>query len=65
MDISNETISSMMKKIGGNVEDATLMYYHQYEANITKALDISYLILVDGIKLTKKLIDKHEDQIQL
>ncbi|XP_043481651.1 ATP-binding cassette sub-family A member 13 isoform X2 [Leptopilina heterotoma] len=65
MDASNETISSMMKNIGGNLEDAVSIYYHQYEANVTKVLDISYLILVDGIKLTKKLIVKHEDQLQL
>lgn len=65
MDASNETISSMMKNIGGNLEDVVSIYYHEYEANVTKVLDISYLILVDGIKLTRKLIEKHEDQFQL
>lgn len=33
--------------------------------NITQILDLSFLILQDGIKLTNKLLDRHQDDFEL
>lgn len=37
---------------------------NNYE-NITQILDLSFLILQDGIKLTNKLLDRHENDFEL
>ena len=61
---NGEDVSSLIQQIGGNAKDVASMYIN-YEKNVTKALDTAYLILQDGIKLTNKVIQQHEDKIQM
>lgn len=59
-----EDVSSLIQKIGGNTKDIASNFV-DYEKNVTKALDIVYLILQDGVKLTNKVIQQHEDKMQM
>lgn len=34
-------------------------------ADITRVLDASYLVIQDGVRLTNKLLDRHQDQLTL
>jgi len=53
----------VMDRLGGAI--STFSSNSDNYDNITQILDLSFLILEDGIRLTKKILDRHEDDIEL
>lgn len=53
----------VMDRLGGAI--STFSSNSDNYDNITQILDLSFLILEDGIRLTKKILDRHEDDFEL
>ncbi|XP_029170086.1 LOW QUALITY PROTEIN: uncharacterized protein LOC114939826 [Nylanderia fulva] len=52
---------SVMDRLGGAIST----FSNSDDYNITQILDLSFLILQDGLKLTNKLIDRHKNDFEL
>ncbi|XP_014474957.1 PREDICTED: ATP-binding cassette sub-family A member 13 isoform X2 [Dinoponera quadriceps] len=60
---STDDFFSVMDQIAGTISSFS-SNSDKYE-NITKILDLSFLILQDGVKLTDKLLDRYVDKFEL
>lgn len=60
---STDDFFSVMDRLAGTIS-AFSSNADNYE-NITKILDLSFMILQDGIKLTNRLLDRHVDDFEL
>lgn len=60
---STDDFFSVMDRLTGTIQDFSSDSVN-YE-NITQILDLSYVIMQDGIKLTTKLLDRHQNQFEL
>ncbi|RLU15876.1 hypothetical protein DMN91_011632 [Ooceraea biroi] len=60
---SMDDFFSVMDRLTGTIQDFSSDPIN-YE-NITQILDLSFTILQDGIMLTRKLLDRHQDQFEL
>lgn len=54
---------NVMDRLGGAI--STFSSNSNNYDNITQILDLSFLILQDGLKLTNKLLDRHKDDFEL
>lgn len=54
---------SVMDRLGGAI--STFSSNSDNYDNITQILDLSFLILQDGIRLTNKILDRHKDDFEL
>lgn len=59
---STDDFSTVIKRLSGTISALSLP--DNYE-NITQILDLSFLILQDGMKLTNKILDRHMDDFNL
>ncbi|KAL0111880.1 hypothetical protein PUN28_013230 [Cardiocondyla obscurior] len=62
-DNSTDNFFSVVNRLRGAI--STFSSNPDNYENITQILDLSFLILQDGIKLTKKLLNRHIDDFQL
>lgn len=62
-DNSTDDFFSVMDRLRGAI--STFSSNTDNYENITQILDLSFLILQDGIKLTNKLLDRHENDFEL
>ncbi|KAL6258986.1 hypothetical protein P5V15_008908 [Pogonomyrmex californicus] len=60
---TEDDIFSMMDRLHGTI--STFSENSENNENITQILDLSFLILQDGIKLTNKLLDRNVDDFEL
>jgi len=60
---SDDDFFNVMDRLTGTIQDFSFDPV-RYE-NITQILDMSYTILQDGIKITKKLLDRHQNDFEL
>jgi len=60
---SDDDFFSTMDRLTGTIQDFSSDSIH-YE-NITQILDLSYTILQDTMKITKKLLDRHQNDFEL
>lgn len=59
---STDDFFTVMNRLRGMI--STFSNLDNYE-NITQILDMSFMILQDGIKLTNRLLDRHVDDFEL
>lgn len=60
---STDDFFSVMNRLRGAI--STFSSNSENYENITQILDLSFLILQDGMKLTNKLLDRHVDDFEL
>jgi len=62
-DNSTDDFFTVMERLRGAI--STFSSNRDNYENITQILDLSFLVLQDGMKLTKKLLDRHVDDFEL
>lgn len=60
---STDDFFSVMDRLRGTI--STFFSNPNNYENITQILDLSFLILQDGIKLTNRLLDRHVNDFEL
>lgn len=60
---STDDFFTVMNRLSGAI--STFFSNSENYENITQILDLSFLILQDGMKLTNKLLDRHVNDFEL